>query len=134
MKKRKKTGKKIEKILIIRQRGIGDIILSLPTIRSIGKGFPDAHIALLLDYTGAELFTGILEVNEIIVLKKGLLLVGKIVKIIRERLKKRFYTHSVNMTKSMFAMQINLKTTEIPGIKLIIKKINIFYLEQRLWK
>ncbi len=43
-------------ILIVRQRGIGDIVLSTPFVQTIRAYFEDAKIALVLDHPYGELF------------------------------------------------------------------------------
>jgi ADP-heptose:LPS heptosyltransferase len=72
-------------ILIIKQRGIGDVILSLPTLRTIRKYFSHAPISLVLDSPSVSLLKGDPDIDEIIEVKKGYLGISHVVKKITGR-------------------------------------------------
>ena len=58
--------KKIKKILVIKLRHIGDVLLTVPTFRALKENFPDAHIAALVELGTEEVLTGNHLINEII--------------------------------------------------------------------
>lgn len=62
--------KKIKKILIIRPRAIGDVILTTPFIRALKKAFPDAIIDYLLEPFVAPVLYGNPYINKILVFKR----------------------------------------------------------------
>lgn len=57
----------IKKILIIKQRNIGDVLLTVPTIAVLKGEFPDAHIAALVNSGTEEMLTLNPVVDEILV-------------------------------------------------------------------
>ncbi|GAB4535405.1 MAG: lipopolysaccharide heptosyltransferase II [Thermodesulfovibrionia bacterium] len=59
-------GKTIERILIRGVNWIGDSVLTLPAIRAIRKGFPDAHISILVKPWVSDIFKGNPHIDEII--------------------------------------------------------------------
>jgi heptosyltransferase-1 len=63
----------IVSILIIRLKALGDIALSLPVPRALRERYPDAHIAYLCWERYAEALKGERSVDEVIVLRRGLL-------------------------------------------------------------
>ena len=50
--------KRVERILLIRLRNIGDVLLMVPTIRVFRDAFPRAHIAALVNAGTEEMLTG----------------------------------------------------------------------------
>ena len=63
---------KIKKILIVMLGGIGDMILLTPALKALRKGFPESHLALLLEPDGAKkVVEGSRLVDEIILREKG---------------------------------------------------------------
>jgi ADP-heptose:LPS heptosyltransferase len=72
-------------ILIIKQRGIGDVILSIPTFRTIRKYFSHAPISLVLDSPSVNLLRGDPDIDEIIEVKKGYLGISRVVQKIKGR-------------------------------------------------
>lgn len=59
------------KILIVKQRGIGDIVLSTPVLRSIRCHFKDAWITLVVDHPSAELFLADPDIDEIVEIRRS---------------------------------------------------------------
>lgn len=58
------------RFLIFRNGSIGNTLVAVPAIRAIRKTFPDAHLSLILDSTGAALLKNCPLVNEILVYDK----------------------------------------------------------------
>jgi heptosyltransferase-2 len=58
------------RFLIFRNGSIGNTLVAVPAIRAIRKAFPDAHLSLILDSTGASLLKNCPLVNEILVYDK----------------------------------------------------------------
>ena len=57
----------VEKILLIRLRNIGDVLLMVPTIRAFREAFPRAHIAALVNAGTQDMLTGNPLLNEVLV-------------------------------------------------------------------
>jgi ADP-heptose:LPS heptosyltransferase len=62
--------KKIKKVLIIRPRAIGDVILTTPFIRTLKKSIPEAQIDYLLEPFVAPVLYGNPYINKILVFKR----------------------------------------------------------------
>lgn len=60
----------IKKILIIRLRRIGDIIMTTPAISALRKGFPNAFISYVVEKPYRELVEGHPELDNVIVLER----------------------------------------------------------------
>jgi len=60
----------IKKILIIRLRRIGDIIMTTPAISALRKGFPNAFISYVVEKPYRELVEGHPELDKVIVLER----------------------------------------------------------------
>ncbi|MEW6618453.1 MAG: glycosyltransferase family 9 protein [bacterium] len=58
---------KVKKILVVRNDRIGDLILSLPAIASLRKGYPDAHIGVLIREYTQEILWNNPDIDEIII-------------------------------------------------------------------
>ncbi|MDH4268033.1 MAG: putative lipopolysaccharide heptosyltransferase III [Deltaproteobacteria bacterium] len=59
--------KKIKKILLIRLRNIGDVLLTVPTIRAFREAYPWTFIAALVNAGTEEMLTGNPLLNEVLV-------------------------------------------------------------------
>jgi heptosyltransferase III len=59
--------KKIQRILLIRLRNIGDVLLMVPTIRAFRGAFPRAHIAALVNAGTEEMLTANPLLDEVLV-------------------------------------------------------------------
>lgn len=57
----------VKKILLIKLRHIGDVLLTVPAIRAVRKRFPEAHIAVLVNRGTEEMLTGNPLLDEVIV-------------------------------------------------------------------
>lgn len=62
----------IERILVIKLRHIGDVLLIVPTIRAIRGTFPDAYIAALVNKGTEDMLTRNPLLNEVIVYDRGI--------------------------------------------------------------
>lgn len=62
--------KKIKKILIVRPRAIGDVILTTPLIRALKKALPDSTIDYLLEPFVAPVLYGNPNINKILVFRR----------------------------------------------------------------
>jgi heptosyltransferase III len=59
--------KRVERILLIRLRNIGDVLLMVPAVRAFREAFPRAHIAALVNAGTEEMLTGNPLLNEVLV-------------------------------------------------------------------
>ena len=57
---------RVEKILLIRFKSIGDVLFTLPAVHVMRENFPDAKISFLVSKENAPLLEGFRDVNEII--------------------------------------------------------------------
>ncbi len=57
----------VQKILLIRLRNIGDVLLLVPTIRAFREAFPRAHLAALVNAGTEEMLTGNPLLDEVLV-------------------------------------------------------------------
>ncbi len=64
--------KGIEKILIIKLRHIGDVLLSAPVFRALRDNFPDAHISALVNKGTEKVLIGNPFINEIMVFDRDI--------------------------------------------------------------
>ena len=61
----------IKKILVIRLRRIGDVIMTTPAVSALRKAFPDALISYVVEEPFRELVEGNPDLDEVIVLEKN---------------------------------------------------------------
>ena len=151
------------RILIIRQRGIGDAILSTPVFRSIRAHYPDAWISLILDSPSVELFTADPHIDEIIELRSSIIGILAVVRRIRgrfticfdlistpfslflgivsgaklrigwskpKRTRGRFYTHAIDISQSIPAIEANLRALYPLDIQAVTRKVALMLPEQ----
>jgi heptosyltransferase-3 len=60
----------IHRILVIKLRHIGDVLLTVPVFRALRENFPDAHLAALVNSGTEEVLTGNPLIDEIIVFER----------------------------------------------------------------
>lgn len=65
--------KDIKKILVIKLRHIGDVLLTIPAIRALRDTFPKSHITVLVNSGTEDALSGCPLINEIFVLDRGML-------------------------------------------------------------
>jgi predicted lipopolysaccharide heptosyltransferase III len=58
------------KILLVRLRLLGDVVLTTPVIRAVRRRFPDAHVSYLVEPAAAAVVRGNPHLNEVIVAPK----------------------------------------------------------------
>jgi heptosyltransferase-3 len=63
--------KKIDRILLIRLRNIGDVLLMVPTVRAFREAFPQAFLAALVNAGTEEVLTGNPLLDEVLVFDPG---------------------------------------------------------------
>ena len=73
----------MKRILIIRLKAIGDVVLTLPAVNVVRENFPAAKITFLTSQENVELLRGFCEVNEVITLDRTALRSGNPLKVIR---------------------------------------------------
>lgn len=61
----------VRKILVVRNDGLGDMILSLPAIRLIKLNYPKAHLAVVVSRRNRDLVSAAPYVDEVIVCDRG---------------------------------------------------------------
>ena len=76
--------KDIKKILVIKLRHIGDVLLSVPVFRALRENFPQAHIAALVNSGTEEVLTGNPLINEIIVFDRSIKKMNPVQRYMRE--------------------------------------------------
>lgn len=64
--------KDTERILVIKLRHIGDVLLSVPVFRALREGFPSAHIAALINSGTEDVLADNPLIDEIIVFDRGI--------------------------------------------------------------
>ncbi len=62
---------KVERVLIVRLRSIGDTVLATPALRALRKFLPDARIDILLESWVAPVLDGFADVDNIITVERG---------------------------------------------------------------
>jgi heptosyltransferase-3 len=94
----------VRRILLIRLRNIGDVLLMVPAVRAFREAFPQAHIAALVNGGTEEMLTGNPLLNEILVFDRRWkdLPLGQ--RLIREgdflrRVRRRRFDLTVNFTE-----------------------------------
>ncbi len=73
---------KVKKILVIKFKHIGDVLLMVPTIRALRERFPKAHIACLINKGTKEMLTGNPLIDEILTLDRSIKKLPRVRKII----------------------------------------------------
>jgi heptosyltransferase-3 len=73
---------KVKKILVIKFKHIGDVLLMVPTVRALRERFPKAHIACLVNKGTEEMLTGNPLIDEILTLDRSIKKLPKVRKII----------------------------------------------------
>lgn len=73
-----------DRILLIRLKSIGDVVLTLPAVQVVRQNFPSAKITFLTSKENAPLLRGFRDVDEIITIDRAKLQTGNPVKIIPE--------------------------------------------------
>ena len=75
---------RVKKILVIKLRHIGDVLLTAPTLRALREHFSDAHIAVLANSGTEDVLTGNTSINEIITFDRSIKHLGQFRRSARE--------------------------------------------------
>jgi len=73
---------KVQKILVIKFKHIGDVLLMVPTVRALRERFPKAYIACLVNKGTEEMLTGNPLIDEILTLDRSIKKLPRVRKII----------------------------------------------------
>ncbi|MCG2676343.1 hypothetical protein L6304_04050 [bacterium] len=73
---------KIQRILVIKFKHIGDVLLMVPTVRALRERFPKAHIACLINKGTEEMLTRNPLIDEILTLDRSIKKLSRVKKII----------------------------------------------------
>jgi heptosyltransferase-3 len=63
--------KNVKKILVIKFRHIGDVLLTIPAIKALKETFPDASISVIVNSGTEDVLTGIPFINEVMVFDRS---------------------------------------------------------------
>jgi len=74
----------IKKILVIKLRHIGDVLLTVPVFRALRENFPDAHLAALVNSGTEEVLSGNPLIHEIIIFNRNIKKMQSVQKYIEE--------------------------------------------------
>ncbi len=74
----------VKKILVIKLRHIGDVLLTVPVFRALRENFPHAHIAALVNSGTEEVLIGNPLINDVIVFDRGIKKMNPLKKYLRE--------------------------------------------------
>ena len=93
----------VKKILVIKLRHIGDVLLTVPVFRALREKFPDAHIAALVNSGTEDVLTGNPLIDEVIVFDRNIKRQGVIGRVERElafllMLRKKHFDMAVDLT------------------------------------
>ncbi len=76
--------KKVKKILVIKLRHIGDVLLTVPVFRALRENFPDAYISALVNSGTEEVLSGNPLIDEIIIFDRNIKKMNSVQKYIKE--------------------------------------------------
>jgi heptosyltransferase-3 len=90
--------KNIKKILVIKFRHIGDVLLTVPTIRALKETFPDASVSVLVNSGTEDVLSGNPLIDELIVFNRAIKDLSALKRFIKEiRFLKEIRARSFNM-------------------------------------
>jgi len=76
--------KNVKKILVIKLRHIGDVLLAVPVFKALRENFPDAYITALVNSGTEDVLTGNPVINEVIVFDRNIKKMNPVQKYMRE--------------------------------------------------
>ncbi len=102
----------IKKILVIKLRHIGDVLLTVPVFRALRENFPDAHISALVNSGTEEVLSGNPLINEIIIFDRNIKKISSPQKYIKEvsfmkTIRRKGFDMVVDLTSSDRAAMIS---------------------------
>jgi heptosyltransferase-3 len=74
----------VKKILVIKLRHIGDVMLTIPVFRALRENFPDSHIAALVNSGTEEVLSGNHLIDEIIIFDRNIKKMNTAMRYIKE--------------------------------------------------
>src|SRR3990170_8969424 len=74
----------VKRILVIKLRHIGDVMLSVPAFRALRENFPDSHIAALINSGTEEVLSGNHLIDEIIIFDRNIKKMNTAMRYIKE--------------------------------------------------
>jgi heptosyltransferase-3 len=97
------TFRNIKKILVIKLRHIGDVLLAVPVFRALKENFPDAHVSALINSGTEEVLSGNPLINEIIIFERNMKKMNPIQKYIKElsflkKIRKKSFDMVIDLT------------------------------------
>jgi heptosyltransferase-3 len=100
----------VKKILIIKLRHIGDVLLTVPTIRALKENFPDANISALVNKGTEEMLQGNPLLNNIIIYNRDIKK-QKLFNALKEET-----SFVLNLRKEVFDLTVDLTSGDRPAI------------------
>ena len=100
----------VERILVIKLRQIGDVLLTVPTLRAIREKYPNGYIAVMVSAGTEAMLTGNPLINEVIVFDRSI--VGDS---FFRRIRKEV-AFALNVRKKKFDLTIDLTSGDRPAI------------------
>jgi heptosyltransferase-3 len=100
----------IKKILVIKLRHIGDVLLTVPVFRALRESFPHAHIAALVNSGTEDVLTGNPLIDDIITFDRGI----KKANIVQKYFREMSFIKKMRMKK--FDMSIDLTSGDRAAI------------------
>jgi heptosyltransferase-3 len=93
----------IKRILVIKLRHIGDVLLTVPVFRALRESFPDAYITALINSGTGEVLEGNSLIDEILYLDRGMKQLSPVKHYLREidflrRVRKKGFNMTVELT------------------------------------
>lgn len=76
--------KNVKKILVIKLRHIGDVLITVPVFRALRENFPDAHISALVNSGTEDVLTGNPLINDVFVFERAIKGLSPVRRYIRE--------------------------------------------------
>ena len=133
--------KNIKKILVLKFRHIGDVLLIVPTIRALKETFPDASIAVAINAGTEEVLAGHKLIDELIIFDRSVKKLPALKKISREigfihNIRRRNFDMTVDLTSgdraailsffsgARYRLANNPGTRGFPGKKFIYTHIS----------
>ncbi len=74
----------VRRVLLIKLRHIGDVLITVPSVRAVREAFPEAHIAALVNRGTEEMLSGNPLLDEVIVYDRGVKELPPVKRMIRE--------------------------------------------------
>jgi len=100
----------VNKILVIKLRQIGDVLLSVPVFRALREKFPQAHIAALVNSGTEEVLSGNTLIDEVIVFNRNIKKMNPLQKCLQE------FFFIRNIRKQGFALTVDLTSGDRAAI------------------